>query len=412
MTGTVIDEGTVRALGLDPGPLAAAVRLIDEKYVTPGRLPHAQLLVSRNGQVACRATMGKARADGTPLDQDALFRIASMTKPVTSVAFMMLVEEGRTSLEAPVTSVIPEFADLRVRRNDASPEPGEKARPMRMIDLLRHTSGLTYGLQNRTPIDAAYRELGLDAFHQDRDSDGFVTALASLPLEFQPRTAWNYSVSTDVLGVVIERLSGQRLDQLFAERIFGPLGMGDSGFTVPHERLDRLTDAWMLHPERGPILYDRGEKSRWRFTPDFFSGGGGLVSSIDDFHRFCLMLLNGGVLDGVRLLSTGTVADMMRNQLPGESEIAPLSRSLFSEAAGEGVGFGLGLAVTLDPARALFGGTRGDCFWGGVLSTFFFIDPVERMVAILMTQLMPSDVYPLRRQLKPLIQSAIEKHHG
>ena len=399
-----------QALGFDPSRLARVETLLRERYVAPGRLPHAQLLLSRDEQPVLFTTMGEAREDGTPLRPDSLFRIASMTKPVTSVAFMMLVEEGLATLDEPVHAAIPELRDVGVRAGGGGAEPYALRAPdraMQMVDLLRHSSGLTYSFQNRSPIDSDYGRVRLDDFHQDRDSDGFVAELAKLPLEFSPGTAWNYSVSTDLLGVVVERRSGVSLAEFFRTRIFEPLGMADSFFQIPADRTDRLADAWQVGPGGTRQLYDRGARTRWRMPLRFCSGGGGLISSAADYHRFCRMLLRGGELDGARLLSPKTVALMTRNHLPGGGDLAGLSRSMFSESQNAGIGFGLGFAVTQDPAATLLPGTAGEYYWGGLFSTYFFIDPVERLIAIFMTQLMPSSTYPVRRELKTLIYAAL-----
>ena len=388
-----MDEDAAQALGMDPERMKALADRLSRTYVATGKLPHLRLLVSRDEQVLLSHIGGKARTTGEPLEQDSLFRIASMTKPVTSVAFMMLVEAGLVALDDPVTNVLPEFRALRVGT------AGDPLRqPMRMIDLLRHTSGLTYGLQRQTPIDARYRELGLDEFQQKRSSDEFIAALAGLPLEFSPGEQWNYSVATDVMGVVVERLSGLNLDAFFTQRIFGPLAMFDTFFELPEDKVDRMTDAWQYGADGTLSLYDRGARSGWRRPLRLRSGGGGLISSAEDYHRFARMLLRGGELDGVRLLKPETVALMRANHLPGGGDLATLSRSMFSEADYGGVGFGLGFATDL---------ATQEFFWGGVFSTFFFIDPVERLIGILMTQHLPSNIHPIRRQFREGVRNAM-----
>lgn len=390
----VTDRAAARAAGMDADRLDALVDMLDRTYVATGRLPHMQMFLSRGEQPLLSVVRGQARADGTPLREDALYRIASMTKPVTSVAFLMLVEEGKVALDTPVTDAMPEFADLRVGSDDGPPP----TRPMRMIDLMRHTSGLTYGLQRQTPIDARYRALGLDDFQQKRTSDQFIADLATLPLEFSPGERWNYSVSTDVLGVVIERLTGEDLGSVFRRRIFDPLRMEDTGFAVPDEKADRLTDAWRLDESGGISVADLGVRSGWRRTGRFLSGGGGLVSSVADYHRFARMLLRGGELDGVRLLCDETVQAMRRNQLPGGGDLAGLSSAMFSEADYQGVGFGLGVAMGLE---------HEEYYWGGVFSTYFWIDPVTRINGLFMTQHLPSSTYPIRAQLRAGVAAAV-----
>ena len=403
-------SGSAREAGFDPTRLNRIAAFLEGR-IASGLLPHAQILVSRDEQPVAFGSIGNATQDGAPLKDDALFRIASMTKPVTSVAFMMLVEEGLVALDTPVSQVLPEFENLTVRTGGGeggapfATRPAEG--PMRMIDLLRHTSGLTYSFQQQSPIDAAYAAQKLDVFQQPRTSDEYIAALAALPLEFSPGTGWNYSVSTDVLGIVVERLSALSLAEFFESRIFVPLGMTDSFFEVPSSHQSRLTDAWQLDDAKTRTLYDRGQSSRWRLASGSYSGGGGLVSSTQDYHRFCRMLLRHGELDGVRLLSPKTVALMMANHLPGGGNLAGASQSLFSESQNTGIGFGLGFAVTQDPVAAMLPGSAGECYWGGILSTFFFIDPLEGIIAIFMTQVMPSSAVAVRRELKTLIYAAL-----
>lgn len=389
-----IDRDAARTAGMDPDRLTMLARFLDRTYIESGRLAHYQLLVSRDELPVVDIARGSAREGGEPLMPDALYRIASMTKPVTSVAFMMLVEQGVVTLDTPVADVIPEFADLRVGRANRA-RPG---RPMLMIDLLRHTSGLTYGLQRQTPIDARYRKLGLDEFQQKRTSDQFIADLATLPLEFSPGERWNYSVSTDVLGVVVERLSGLDLAAMFQRHVFDPLGMVDTHFELPDDKAHRMTDAWRLDESGARVVADLGARSGWRRRGRFLSGGGGLVSGVADYHRFARMLLRGGELDGARLLTADSVAAMRSNQLPGGGDLASLSSAMFSEADYRGVGFGLGFAMGLD---------RGEYYWGGVFSTYFWIDPVERLIGIFMTQLLPSSSYPVRAELRQGVAEAI-----
>ncbi len=381
-----------------------------ERYLDSGKLPHAQLLVAREGEIVHFSHQGSAREGGAAVDESTLFRIASMTKPVTSLAFMMLVEEAKVSLDTLVHHVLPEFKGIGVYAGGGGGVPfvtGPTAEPMRMVDLLRHTSGLTYGFQNRTNVDAAYRAGRIESWHGNLTLDEFIAALAELPLEFSPGAEWNYSVSTDVLGAVVQRVSGMPLDRFFAERIFGPLGMHDSFFQVPADKLDRLSDCWTLGEDRRPVMYDRGGESAWAKFPRLVSGGGGLVSTALDYHRFCTMLLNKGVLDGTRIASPKTIELMTMNHLPGGSDLATLSRALFSETTNAGVGFGLGFAVTTDVARTLMPGSPGEYYWGGMFSTAFFVDPVERISMVFMTQFSPSMLYPIRRELKTMIYSAL-----
>jgi CubicO group peptidase (beta-lactamase class C family) len=397
-----------QALGLSSERLRRIDRFIENHYIDAGRLHGAVVLVARRGEVAHLGVLGMMDAERRrPMAPDTIFRLYSMTKPLTSVAFMMLVEEGLVALDDPVSRFIPEWGDLGVY-DRGFPEafrvkpPG---RPMLVVDLLRHTSGLTYGFQQRTGVDAAYRRLRLDELAGPVDLEHLIAALAGLPLEFSPGEAWNYSVSTDVLGYLIGRISGSPFEDFLQSRVLDPLGMMDTGFTVPADKADRFAACYMVGRD-GLALQDDPRTSPFLCAPTLVSGGGGLVSTANDYLRFCRMVLNGGELDGRRLLSPKTVELMGRNHLPGGRDLASLSRSMFSEASYAGLGFGLGFATTVDPALTLIPSTIGDLAWGGAASTYFWIDPREALIVILMTQLLPSTAYPIRRQLRTLVYSA------
>lgn len=395
----------------DPHRLDRIPSFLKERYLDPGKLPCVQVLVAQGGEIAHFSSQGAAReGSDMPIDETSLFRIASMTKPVTSIAFMMLLEEGKVALDTPVDQVIPEFRDLGVYNGGGAGAAfltKPCARPMLMVDLLRHTSGLTYSFQNRSNVDAAYRAGKIENWYGNLDLDEFVAALGSIPLEFSPGEAWNYSVSTDVLGAVVQRVSGLPLDEFFAARIFEPLGMDDTFFTVPADKIHRLTDCYHMVPGKGRQMLDRGAESLWSGSPKLVSGGGGLVSTALDYHRFCSMLLGRGALEGVRIVSRKSIELMTMNHLPGNGDLATWSQSLFSEATNAGVGFGLGFAVNIDPAATLIPGSKGEFYWGGMYSTAFFVDPVEQVHMVFMTQLGPSSTYPVRRELKTLIYSAL-----
>jgi CubicO group peptidase (beta-lactamase class C family) len=384
-------------------------RFLADRYVASGRIPCAQLQVVRHGERVHESVLGVAdRERGVPAAADTVFRIYSMTKPITSVAFMMLVEEGLVALEDPVSRFIPEWSDLAVFAGGVGPYVTRPvARPMQMVDLLRHTSGLTYGFQGRSNVDAAYRKLKLAEPQGPLDADGFVEALARLPLEFSPGDAWNYSVSTDVLGVLVQRISGQAFGDFLDARILGPLGMRDTGFTVRDDQRARFAACYTPTPKGGMHLQDDPQRSGFLRPPVFQSGGGGLVGTADDYMRFCRMLLAGGCLDGVELLSPATLRLMASNHLPGGQDLTALSRSLFSESTNAGVGFGLGFAVTFDPVRALLPSSPGEFYWGGAASTAFWIDPLEDMAVVFMTQLLGSGTYPIRRELRTLVYAAL-----
>ena len=396
--------------GFDAIRLKRIDAFLKERYIDSGKLPNAQLLIGHENEIVHFTSLGAAREGGSPVDETSLFRIASMTKPVTSIAFMMLVEEGKVAVDTPVHHVLPEFKGLGVYRGGGAGVPFQTAatsEPMRMVDLLRHTSGLTYSFQNRSNVDAAYRAGKIENWHGNLDLDGFVAALGELPLEFTPGESWNYSVSTDVLGAVVQRISGMPLAEFFHTRIFAPLKMDDTFFAVPADKTDRLTDCYAFVPGKGRELFDRGAESLWSQMPKLVSGGGGLVSTALDYHRFCRMCLNGGELEGARIVGRKTIDLMTRNHLPGGSDLSRMSKSLFSEAANAGTGFGLGFAVNIDVARSMIPGSVGEYYWGGMYSTAFFIDPVERLTMVFMTQMSPSNIYPIRRELKTMIYAAL-----
>ena len=403
------------AMGFSAARLARIDQFLQDRYVGPGRLPGAQFVLTRRGEVVHQSVVGLGDvARAAPLTEGALYRIFSMTKPVTSVALMMLVEEGRIALDDPVARHIPAFGQLRVFKGGTAGrfDTEAAARPMRVVDLMRHTSGLTYGFQHRTPVDAAYRQANFDDIHGGLDLAGFVEALAGLPLEFSPGDAWNYSVSTDVVGYLVEKIEGRPLSAVLQERIFDPLKMIDTGFHVRPDQRDRFTACYSATPQGGLSLQDDPATSPFLRAPRLESGGGGLVSTAADYLRFAAMLLNGGELEGRRLLSPMTVRLMTANHLPGGQDLTQMSRSLFSESTSAGIGFGLGFSVVFDAPRTLIPCSPGEFAWGGAASTAFWIDPVEEITAVLMTQLLPSSAYPIRRELRTLVYSALEQSRG
>lgn len=408
-----------KSLGFSSERLERIERHLQSKYVGPGRIPGAQVVVARNGEIAYEAVLGMADVErGTPLKADAVFRIYSMTKPITSVALMMLVEEGLIALEDPVAKHIPAFKDLGVYAAGVGPYLATPcARPMQVADLMRHTSGLTYGFQSRTNVDAAYRKLKLGEAHGDHDLEGFIAELAGQPLEFSPGEAWNYSVSTDVVGYLVQKVAGKPLGQVLAERIFEPLKMVDTGFFVREDQKRRFAACYSASAEgamnlqaapSGTLtLNDDPTTSPFLKPPKLESGGGGLVSTAADYLRFANMLANGGELEGRRILSPMTIHLMASNHLPGAKDLTELSRSLFSESTYAGIGFGLGFAVVFDPPKTLIPCSKGEFYWGGAASTAFWVDPVEKITVVFMTQLMPSTTYPIRRELRTLVYSAL-----
>ncbi|HUP06025.1 MAG TPA: serine hydrolase domain-containing protein [Caldimonas sp.] len=395
------------AVGMCPERLARIDRFLAERYIDAGKLPSAILHVARDGQLVHRTVLGKASLErDVPMRDDTIVRIYSMTKPITSIAFMMLVEEGRIALDDPVERWLPAFRDVAVYKAGVADAfvTTPPAAPMRVIDLLRHTSGLTYGFQLRTNVDAAYRAKKIDPFEQGEGLDAFVSALAKLPLEFSPGTAWNYGVSTDVVGCLVERISGRPFPEFLRERIFDPLGMLDTAFFVPESKAARFADCYVMSSQ-GRLVPTAGPD--FRKPPATPSGGGGLVSTATDYMRFCEALRRGGALGDARLVGPKTLALMRANHLPGRRDLADVSVSMFSEALYHGVGFGLGFAMTTDPARTGIAGSPGEYWWGGLASTAFWIDPVEDVCVVFLTQFVPSSTYPIRRELRTLVNAAI-----
>jgi CubicO group peptidase (beta-lactamase class C family) len=383
---------------------------LKRRYIDAGRFPGTQLMVYRRGNVVHSAVQGFADlARKVPVRDDTIFRIYSMTKPITSVAFMMLVEEGHVALDEPVHKYIPEWENLGVFQAGTAPAfvTRPPSRPMLIVDLLRHTSGLTYGFQQRSNVDAAYRELKIGETATSATLQSMIDELSKIPLEFSPGEAWNYSVSADVIGYLVGRISGQPFDKFLKQRIFDPLGMEDTGFFVPADKVHRFAACYSADPHAGTILQDDPTTSPFLSPPSFFSGGGGLCSTAADYLTFCRALLNGGELGGVRLIGPKTLALMTTNHLPGGRDLPAMSQSMFSEANYNGIGFGLGFAVTMDPAQTLIAGSPGEYFWGGLATTSFWIDPAEEMIAVFMTQVMPSRTYPIRRELRTMVYAAI-----
>jgi CubicO group peptidase (beta-lactamase class C family) len=405
-------------LGLSSERLGRIEAFFDHRYVRAGKLPGMLTLVARRGQVASLACFGaRDVASGAPLTAETIFRIYSMTKPIASVGLLTLYEEGQFQLDDPVSRFIPEFADLRVWE-DGTPDAYRTTFPereMQIRDLLTHTSGLTYGFMSRHPVDALYRRRGVEGrtvlgpseAAPATDLADMVGRLAEMPLMFSPGTRWSYSVATDVCGRLIEIMSGRPLDMFLRERIFDPLRMTDTGFSVPAERADRLAACYSRTPKDPLLLTDAPATSSYLTPPTFLSGGGGLVSTASDYLTFAHMLLGGGELDGVRVLGRKTVEYMTTNHLPTGGDLASMGQRVFSETTYEGIGFGLGVAVMLDPARAAVVGSVGEFSWGGAASTAFWVDPREELVGMVLTQLLPSSAYPIRREMRALTYQAL-----
>jgi CubicO group peptidase (beta-lactamase class C family) len=386
------------------------VRQWMRRWVDGGQLPGLTVCVMRKGELAFAETYGKADVErNKPLRPDTIFRFYSMTKPITSVAIMTLYEQGHFQLDDPISKFIPAFANNRVYAGIAfgkiSSSPAE--RDITFRDLLTHTSGLTYGFMEANPVDALYRaKEGIGDFSAIQTSlKELVEKLATYPLIAQPGKAWNYSVSVDVLGYLVEVISGQPFDVYLREKILKPLGMVDTDFYVPGDKHERFAANYQRSPEGKLKLIDDPAKSPYLAPRKVPSGGGGLVSTAWDYLRFCKFMLNKGELDGVRLLGRKTVELMTTNHLKGD--MADMGMPRFSESPYYGIGFGLGFAVMLDPAKAHILGTPGEYNWGGAASTAFWCDPAEDLAVVMLTQLMPSSTYPLRRELRVLTYQAI-----
>jgi CubicO group peptidase (beta-lactamase class C family) len=401
------DPGEV---GVDAAALARADRHL-ARYVDDGRLAGWQLLVTRRGRVVHAAVHGSRDLEaGLPVEPDTLWRIYSMTKPITSVVAMQLYEEGAFRLQDEVSRYLPAFADMRVLvgGNVDAPKTVPAVEPVRMWHLLTHTAGLTYAFTRSSLLDDLYAARSADPLVSPTTClADMVDRWAGLPLLFEPGSAWNYSVATDVLGRVLEVLTGSSLDEAFADRVLGPLGMTDTRWWVPEPDAGRLAAMYTPDPASGrAVRHDLLGAAALR-EPAMLSGGGGLVSTAADYARFTAMLLGGGKLDGVRLLGPRTLAYMGRNHLPGGATLATLGRGQFAEAAYEGVGFGLGFSVSLDPVATKVTASPGELAWGGLASTAFWVDPHEDLAVHFFTQLVPSSTYPVRTELRQLVYGAL-----
>ena len=379
-----------------------------QSWVDSGRLPGMLTLVARRGHIAwCECRGQRDVAAGLPMQDDTIFRIYSMTKPLTSVAVMMLYEQGCFQLDDPIARYLPLFAQPRVfsagtaERYETVAADG----PITFKQLLTHTAGLTYGFLEATPVDALYRQHGID-FQLGRGTlADMLVPLAALPLLSQPGREWNYSVATDVLGALVETIAGQPFADFLRERVLLPLGMQDTDFHVRDANHSRFAANYARDRDGGLKQIDGARDSHYLRPRSLISGGGGLVSTAADYYRFCRFMLGRGALDGVRLLGRKTVEFMTRNHL--DSDMAAMGQPRFSEASYHGIGFGLGFSVMLDPAKAEIIGSPGEYAWGGAASTGFWIDPSEDLAVIVLTQLVPSSTYPIRRELRALSYAAI-----
>jgi CubicO group peptidase (beta-lactamase class C family) len=397
-------------VGISSERLARIESHLQRRYLQPQKIVGTLTLVARQGKVAYLSPLGLMdRERNKPMTEDTIFRIYSMTKPITSVALMTLYEQGFFQLNDEVYKFIPEWRNLQVYLSGNYPlfltRPCE--RPMTIKDLMTHTSGLTYAFMERTNVDAAYRKLGIGVIGGPLTLKEMVEKLAEVPLEFSPGTYWNYSVSTDVLGYLVEVLSGMPFDVYLQKNLFEPLGMKDTAFYVPPEKVERFAANYLRRPDKTLTLEDDPAASPFTRPPRFLSGGGGLVSTAADYLRFCQMLLNGGELDGVRILGRKTIEFMTMNHLPGGKSLRDLNIGPFTQIATAGNGFGLGFSVHLGSDKSQVIGSPGEYAWGGAASTVFWIDPKEELIVIFLTQFMPNATFNFRDQLKALIYSAL-----
>ncbi len=405
--GVTTDAGDV---GLD----ATRLKSIDKhfnRYVDEGRLAGYAVAVARHGKVAYFGMYGNKDSEaGTPITDDTIYRIYSMTKPVTSIALMMLVEQGLLQLTDPVSKFIPSFGETRVWNTGTVLKPMTNAliEPIRVWHLLTHTAGMTYGFLYTDVVDDMYRRAGFDAGVGYKDSLEVVCdRYAALPLLFQPGSSWNYSVATDVVGRVVEVVSKMPLDEFFEKNIFSPLGMTDTAFWAPKEKHDRLATLYR-HDEatrRKAKLSNFGDSVLEK--PAFLSGGGGLVSTAGDYFKFIRMLEGRGKSGNVQLISSRTFEMMTMNHLPNNADISTFGRPLGEEIFYDGLGFGLGFSVVVDQAKTRVACPNGTISWGGMASTAFWVDPVNEISAMFFTQLIPSSTYPLRQYLRSLVYAAV-----
>jgi CubicO group peptidase (beta-lactamase class C family) len=402
--------------GFETGRLERIGDHLQRNYIDNGKIVGCQVLVARRGHVAYQKSFGlRDRERATPWADDTNVRLYSMTKPITSIALMMLYERGLFQLNDPVSRYIPSWKNHRVWVSGEGAEMVTEPprRPISFRDLLNHASGITYGMMlNRLtgaeaghPVDLIYDELDIGRGPGDT-LETFVDKLGRVPLRFQPGERWQYSLATDVCGYLVQAISGKRFDRVLAEEIFQPLGMTDTGFHVRPENHARFAACYRREEDKSLSLADDPAKSQYLKEPTFFGGGGGLTGTIADYHRFCEMLRRGGELDGVRLISPRTLDLMTLNHLPGGQDLASTAYGSFAETAYEGVGFGLGFASTLNQVRTQ-GLGLGDFYWGGAASTIFWVDQAEDLCVVFLTQLLPSSTFNFRGQLKSIVYGAI-----
>lgn len=399
------------AAGFSASKLQRISAHLEENYIQPGKITGCQVMVSRHGTPAYFQSLGEMdRERGKPVADDTIFRIYSMTKPITSIALMMLFEEGRFQLNDPVYRFLPAWRGQQVwvQGKGEEMETRPPASPMTMRHILSHTAGLTYGALlpiDPHPVDAVYQQLGVNR-DEGETIQSFADKMAQVPLRYDPGTKWLYSLATDVCGCLVEAISGQKFEDFLQQRIFEPLGMQDTAFWVPEEKVERFAANYERARDKSLRLIDDPQASKYLQAPSFPSGGGGLVSTTADYAKFCEMLRLRGTVNGVEIIGSRTLALMTKNHIAGGADLSQAAMGAFSETAYEGVGFGLGFASTLGEVASGTVGA-GDYYWGGAASTIFWVDPVEDLYVIFMTQLMPSATFNFRGQLKNIIYGAI-----
>ena len=398
-------------MGFSKGRLTALDEHLRINYVEPQRYPGVLTGIYRGGELAHVSPIGLRDIEGNkPVQRDTIFRIYSMSKPITSVALMTLYEKGLFQLDDPVSEYIPQFKNLEVFASGVygNFETTPVAREMTIRDLLSHQSGLTYGFVNRTNVDHAYRDAGIGELKTTGTLQNMIDSLSQIPLEFSPGDRWNYSVSTDVCGYLVEIISGRPFDAFLKEVIFEPLGMVDTGFYVKETEKDRLAASYQYNENGSPLRIGDFEGGDYTRNPSFLSGGGGLVSTLDDYMAFCQMLLANGTFKGEMILGRKTIDLMGANHLANGVDLEHVAFGRWSETQYRGVGFGLGFSVLLDPAASQVSGSKGELAWGGAASTAFWVDKTEDMAVVFLTQLLPSSSYNVRRELRTLVYSAID----
>lgn len=403
--------------GFDSEYLSLALNDLSTKYVDSGKLSGFSVLIARNREIAGMyhtgySAMGDEKESAFLLKEDSIYRIYSMSKPITAFAMMRFVERGQINLDDKVKDYIPAFKDPQVwvsgDTREYTTRPSEK--DITVFDLLTHQSGLTYDFLGEHPIDALYRRKQLTGGRACRPSvEEFVNEIAVMPILFTPGEKWNYSFSLDVVGRIMEVVSGKPLDKILHEEVFEPLNMKDTGFTLPADKADRMTHLYFKDHRKDPIrCIDRGRETTFLKPAEMLGGGGGLLSTLTDYYKFCHMLESNGTVNGSTLLSKQTLDIMRSNQLPGGATMKEKAACNFSESDMEGSGFGISWSIITDPTTEGNYSSRGTYSWGGLGNTYFFIDPIEKISVILMTQIVPYGIYPIRTELKEIVYKALK----